>query len=378
MTDSGTFDEPLDAVQARSGNRVNYLAGVMLKVDITVVSAATSDAIAQAQWADILHNLNIYDALNRPWFDQPMNAAPLKELERYLLRRGEYEPAALAADSDATNVRTFYVYVPLRLPFLADPNAHIQPSATALRRITGTWAASGEWGTGQNITESSTVLSVYAVHMPMHGLFSRPWLKYGGFTPSTFTQGRVPIHGRLVSLIAADPAAGATASIGTTDFTLIEMQGGEDDALTTRPEDIDALAEAYNVSLAGEGDAGSADLALPTAAAVRSFPMYFHAPGAKLSELPFCREPKVTLTVGAGAPAVTDQVYAYAVSRARSDQEFAQAIGQSKDFDGTPDVITKAIAAVPGVEGRNGMIRLDHPVSPWLPRRVSQGAVRNA
>lgn len=375
MTDGGSFNEPLDAVTARAGNLVNYLSALVIKVTIVVASAATSDAIAQARWADILHGLQIFDANGEPWFDQPLNAAVLKELERYLTRNGPNEPAAVSADSNTTNTRVLTIRIPFRLPkLLIDPNLHLQPSALMCKRIIGTWGASGEWGTGQNITETSTIARIYAEHLPLHGLYSRARLKFGAYQMSQFLHERIPVNGRPLAIVVGDDAAGATTTIGATDFTDYQFEGGEQGALNTLRENIDIPAQAYNADIAG--DANDAQLALPSGGAARSFPIYAAHAQAKISEIPFARHPKLTLIVGAGTPGGSDQKVFMAVSRARNDGRFAQGIGLSKDFDGSPDSVRKALDVAPGVEGRNGQIRADHPVGPWLARKVSQKIIR--
>lgn len=373
---AGSFDEPLDSVRSRSNRDINYLSAIMLRIQVTLTSAATSDAITQEAYAAILPELQFFDQNDQEYFDRRLSLATLQEIIRYLLLAGPQQPAAIAADSNTTNTFTMLCTIPYYLPHMHDPWAALQPSAL-LKRVVGRWPVAGVWGTGQVVT-TATTMEVYAIHRARGVLETGPRLHYGAFVPTVFVQGRVPLNGKIVTLGVGDPAAGATTTIGATDFTQYEIEGVNHN---TRREDVDVPSLYYNSAQAQSGDADDNQVALATSGSARSFPLIQPDARAKISDLPMEREPAVTLIVGAGAPGLTDQEYIYSVLRPYSNANFARAIGNSRDFAIDARGVGAAITAATGPVGRKGIIPATSQQAPFLKRRLNlaitaQGPVR--
>jgi len=366
MVSDDPISDDLENVQARAPNgNVNHLLGILLHFHVVLVSAATSDAIVQEQFAGLLPQLQFYDSVGESLFDHTMSLAAFNHISAYLERRGPQDPAAIAADSNTTHTIEMVAYIPYYLSWLRDPLMHVQPSAL-LTSFEGRWAAGDVWGTGQTITVASSYLDIYFDHIPLKLLDSRPKLVYGRVRPREWLDGTVPLNGRVLGLLLDDDAAGAVTTLGATDFTDLQVDG---QTVGLRRQPINANTLAYNAHHQGGGDAHDGQIALPTSGDARWLPIINNGRDCKLSEVPHERNLGVSLIEGAGAPALTDHYYTYAVSRPRDDFKLAEAIGRSGAFTLTPKGAQVAVTAQSRVRGLKGVIpESSTEMGPWLPK----------
>lgn len=367
----GPIEEVFDNVRARTGKDINYLKGIMLKITQSLTSAATSNAIAQDQFPGVLPSVNFEDQNGENLFDNFMSAMSIEEVARFLYRRGPVRPTALAADTNTTNTKTQLVYIPFWFPHLQDPRLFLQPAAL-LKKIKGTWAANTLYGTGQTIA-AATTMEVYADYLPLPKLEGSARVTFGQYQLRKFLEDPLPLRGRVLAALVTDPLASATSRIGTTDFTDFEIAGN--DLATYVRTSVDAPAHGWNISAGLSGDDDDGVATVPSAAAARSIPLYVHPVDCQASELPEEGEPSLSLIVGAGAPALTEQAIVYAVARPYSDEKLASVVGRSRDFDVDTQQAMKMLSVSPGSNGRQGTIPGDHPLAPYLRRTALVGAV---
>jgi len=373
----------LTHVQARAGDFIYYSMGCMIEVDITLVSAATSDAIVQPQFPGILTGVQLYDANDEEWFDNVLEAAVLAELNRFVRRAGPDEIAAISADSNTTHsppTMTLRIWIPHYLPSLEDPRFHIQPAELVYKKFVATLGATTLWGTGQVVTAASTAIRLFVDLVPMRGLWSRARLAAFAHTQSKFLDEVVNTRGRPLYVGLVDHNAGATTTFAATDLTQYEIKGGRFGVYGNRGrQNIDAPAMLYNSMWGGSGDAGEGQYPVATGGAARSIPLLTHKPGAQISEIPYAENLTVSQVVGAGAPALTDHKICGLVSRPRDDIAFARGLAGSRTFPGTYDELIAGLGGNARGKGRSGQVQLQgHEMGNYLPRAWSREAARKA
>lgn len=342
----------------------NYIAGLFGLVRMTLTSAATSDAITQDQFARILTQFQVLDPNGKPWLDNDFNGCALRELQRALLMCGYFDPTAIAADSNTARTVNIPFYLPYSLPkLLKDQDACLRLAAE-LASIRFAMAASTIYGTGQTI--SACTLNLYADVVQRPKLRLKGRLKYSYKSPTTFSQEKLSIFGRLLYLGVHDVAGAATPTIGTTDFTAYEIIGRKLN-IASQPNDLPTWVA--NIARLCVGDAHDAALVVPNVAAVKGMALYYAPQRVDVGKLGEETEIQLTLTTGAGAPAVTDQVVMIARITGREEGVQAAAIGAVPSAGLTAQQVIQA--RVPGVEGKAGSIPKDNAVGRYLPRPVA-------
>ena len=363
--------EDLNSVPEMQGNLFNYVHSLMVDVEVALTSAATSDAIVQHQFAGIVDEVQVFNSHGKPWFDTPLSGPAIRILEQYMLRKGPADPTAIAANSNTTHTCRIILIVPYVFPQILTRPYDLMPLAAELHQMYFKWAAANTYGTGQTIG-ATTRARIYANLVPRPQLKVKDRVRYGWKTPARFEWDTIPINGRLLAAIVADDSAAATATIGTTDFTDYELQGRE---VNVGRQAILAPTYAYNSALSRFGDAHDAYRPLVTVAAVTDFPLFTPGEGTSIGSLPREGDLRVRLITGAGAPAVTDQIYLWARLTGRPELEFATVIGNSREIDLTRQGVLAALDPVVESTQKKG-VPLGHPVATHLPRRINVKAAK--
>jgi hypothetical protein len=339
---------------------------VLIHVQMTLTSAATSDAIAVHQYPLVVDAVTLYNALgDMLLMDTPLSGCVIRQIMRYVLRNGlaSSDHAAIAADSNAARTVHIPLYIPAWQPAMDDPEIGM-PLAGLLQRMELRWsttAAATLYGTGQAATV--IVADVYADVVAKNTLEIGPEVRYGSRNPAKFSREVLGLNGKVLFLTVADTDGSATASIGTTDFTDIEIQGH--DGLECPRQDVDSPGLLWNCT-GGEPTA----LAYPTASAVESFLLYAHPFGCDAGCLPNEGDVTITLATGAGAPAVADQEFIWGVLRKADTARTAQSIGASKSLPFRSGDADKAAAGAVQARGKKGGIARSHPMFGYLRRRL--------
>lgn len=377
LTTGESFDLDLNMIRAREGSMVNMALGLVVEVDVAMLAAATSDAIAQARWAKLVTNLQVLDLTGKPIpiTPVPMEAAVVKELvSRVIQRGGGDEPASVAADSNTTNNRTLRIAIPFTLPHLKSWRDLLFPAAFIgrLRGTVPTFASPG-FGTGHTITSMTINVNIAYLPIPAERLAANARLELRARNPSRHDQEPFEINGRLVALAVVDHNAGATTTIGATDISEIRVEGAQ---FNVPQQDVDVPTHVWNaLGIPGHGDADDAPLELPSGGTARTVLLYAAALAAKISEFPDEAMPKVTITEGAGNPAEADHKLAAVVIKPRDEDWFAANLGLSKHFQPNADQVRQTLMLNDKVEGLNGPIDRAHRDAPYLPVRLALAKV---
>ena len=324
----------------------------MLDVKLTLVSAATSDAIVARQYAGLLQGFRIDDVDGLPFgMEQSLKGALLRTVMALVNREvpTKHDAAGIAANSNTTNTIVFRLWLPFHQPALGDPYL-LCPPAYRLRKAEVRWCGATQFGTGQVITAATTYARLYAITQAKAALSPVGELVYVERPVSQFSREIVPLRGSTLFLALADLAAGAATTIGATDFTYSEIVSQEH--LGHGRLEIDVPTKEYN----GVGNPNAAVLALPTAGTSDFALQFVHPWGASLGDCPNERDVEVTLEVGAGAPALADQSFLYAVVRPADIQRQARAFGAASEFHSSADRFIAAYNASKSVRGNSGII----------------------
>lgn len=361
----------LNQLQAKngSGGIPLYIRGILLKFYINETAAATSAAIAQGMWCTLLSSLEFRDNCGRKFLTRnPIEGRFWRANLRYLRREGYNDPAALAANSDATNERAMDIYIPLALPFaLQDDELHIQP-ASRLRggSISLGWSAATAYGTGHTINTTTYCLMFVDV-VERNAYEAHPELEFATVTPDLFDQYRLNVMGRLLSCFLFRPDGGGV--FAANDFTHVEVRG---DTINQNRQIIDAYSHFYNSAMVNDGDGGDAYQLLPTAGTAEDFPVYLAPDNAKITQVPPETSPVITLVDGAGAPAVSDQKWGICVSKPANLAHAAESMGLSDQVPLQQENVLRAFKVDTTSKGlRGGNVDQHNPAWAWLPKKVN-------
>lgn len=340
-----------------------YVAGILVLIRLALSSASTSDAITQDQFLRILSQFQIFDPNGVPWLDNDFNGCALRELERVMMQRGYHDPIAIAANSNTTHAPIVTAYLPYSLPKVLKEQDACLPLAAELSKLRYAFAASTIYGTGQTIGTTTMDLIADVVTRPRLRLKGR--LKYGYRTPTTWDKDRHSVFGRLVYLGLHDIDGAATPTIGTTDFTHYELRGRQFN-VSRQENDIPTILA--RVARLNVGDAHDAAIAIPNVAACKANLLYMAPARSDISKLPEEAELQLSLTRGAGAPALTDQVVMMARVVAREEEKQAKALGAVQSSGVHAADVVKALA--PAAEGKAGTIPVKSRMGRYLSRPV--------
>lgn len=364
----------LNAVPSKAPNGLPWaVQGVLLNCRLVLVSASTSDAVAQGEFSRMLNTIMFYDASGKPILtDNPVSGRVLRAMLTYLRRTGYADPASISANSNQTNTREVNFYLPLRLEEAlsdADVDAHVF-LAEILKggRIEINWCASDEFGTGQVITAASSYCNVHLDLVPARKLEATPGLWFGSKYPDTFDRWRMPIHGKPLAIAWVDPTAAGL--IDATDFTTFEIRG---DTLDINRQNLDAAGILYNLAYVNAGDGDDGFKPLQSSGSAEDAPIYVAQNKSDLSKLPTETEPIMTFIVGAGNPSLTEFVIGYVVSRPVDTAHFAEVIGRSSQIPLSTADVSRALTQDPAAKGKNGTVGQNDAswVYPWLKKPVN-------
>jgi hypothetical protein len=379
FTSNSVEARDLNAVPAKAPNgRPWEIRAIMLKISISELAAAASDAIAAQDWCAIIQSLEFRDNTGRPFLtDNPLLGRFVREMKRYIARRAPTDPALVAANSNTTNLRQLVLTLPLRLDFLADPDDHLK-LATQLRNgeirlgwCTGTLSAS-PFGTGHTIN-AATQCDILLDLVPCRNLKARPSLLYGTKVPDTFDRCKLPVIGKTLIMNVFRPENLLTG-IATTDFVDVELRGNE---LDVNRQSVDNTVHEFNENYLRDSAAALIAPTVGPAATVPSVPLYCAPNGASLAEIPSETEPTVTLT-GNPLPAVTTVRFGYLISKPVDLDHFSNVVEASPDLpisrEGVRAGIAAARAAVAGKNGRG--VHSEDPVRGWVPHPIDVSAAK--
>lgn len=307
------FRETLKAIPLTDeAGRILYLHQIKVRMEFTLTSAATSTAINQDQWWALLPQIQFRDILGRELFrNGALKMAGMREVNRVIGRCGPRDPTAIAADTNTARSVVVRGEIPFRLPRALEVAKDTMFPAAFLGEVeglTGSFLTGGAYGTGQVVTAAT--LQIIMDYAPLDDIFVPSDLQFLQLGLSKFDQETLPLNGSVLYLGLVDDAAGATTTIAANDFTHLQVKGKT--LRHRQDEDVDLPTELWNDYHGGFGDAHDATLAMPTAGTARQVLIYGPPERAKISDLPSEDTVALTMTVGAGAPAVGDQ-RAYAV-----------------------------------------------------------------
>lgn len=363
---SGLTDkQELSSIKTRDPNgRWNYVKGFLIELYLTIAGASTSDAITARQMFDMVRELSLTDnAGRRILFDTPVGLHILRNIVTYLTGKGQQSVTAISADSNTTNTRKLYVYVPLEQPLLEDRDALIQPAAM-LNHGTATVKWSGDGlGTGQTIGAGSYV-RIYADVVGRDDVEHRAEMFIGVKVPSTFSGDRVPLNGRV--MLFGVGIEGPTATLASNDWTDYGLEGRE--TSVPRGTDIDTPTNILNRHIR---DIAS-EKTLPSAGSIVDFPLIAPVAGEKLSDMPYEDNLIVYMTSGAGAPGVADQSFFYVAVRPKNTAGLANALGATQAVKGNAGEWAQQLASANagGARGRSGGLGPEHKMSPFVASKV--------
>jgi hypothetical protein len=343
FTAGTTETRDLNAVPAKNPQGLPYgIRGILLQCQLTLVSAATSDAVAQGGYARLINTVQFFDAAGRPFVtENPVSGRALRGLLSLVRFRGYSDPTALSANTNTTNTKKVNFYIPFTFPeMLEEKDIHV-PLAALLRdgRIEINWCAATEFGTGQVITAASTYCNIYLDIVPLRKVESAPQLIIGTKVPDTYDRYRLPLHGKPLCLALVNPSA--AGAVGSTDFTNLEIRG---DTIDMNRQDIDAPTHHYNTAIINDDDGDGGYKALPSSGSAEELLMFVGRKMESIAKLPTETEPVITWTQGAGAPALTKYVVAYIVSRPSDDAHFADVVGRSSQVALSREDVQKGLS----------------------------------
>ena len=350
-------------VRARRGT-LNYIRGFLVELYLTVTAASTSDAVTARQMLDMLRGLELFDGGNSKFlFDGPMRGHLLRILEGYLGGKAIHAPTAVSANANEVWTRYIPLYIPLELKLLADKRLCMQPAARLEQGIAAVrWSGDG-LGTGQTIGSGSFV-RLYADVVQREKFTNNAELFLGEKVPTTFRSDKVPLQGHVAFFGVAIP--GDTATVATNDFTTVGMQGHDIDV--QRGTDIRVSTELYNRSVRDT----AAEKTVPGDATTTDFPLIFMDDETQLSDMPLEESLEVSFDTGAGAPAVADQSFIYAVIREKNNEAVAKSLGSSSIKGSSADwkrALDQADQSNGG-QGFGGSIGRENPIARFLPTTV--------
>ncbi len=367
----------LNGVPAKAPNgRPWEIRRIILKITVAELAAAVSNAIAAADWCQIVRSLEFRDNTGKPFLtDNPLLGRVIREFFRYIHRRAPNDPALVAANSNTTNTRVLCLSIPLRLPFLADPDDHVK-LATQLRNgeIRLGWPdftlGNTGWSTGHSITTASCEVLLDLV--PCRNLKARPSLLYGTKVPDTFDRCKLPISGRLLQLMVSR-VENVLTGVTSTDFVDIEARGNEIDI---NRQSVDNPTHEFNEAYLADT---AAALTPPTTGGtgVPSYPIFTLPFGGSLAEAPSETEPVITLT-GNPLPSLTSQVFAYLMSKPVDLDHFARMVEASPDLPLSREGVRAGIQAAANAKiGKSGKgLHSDDPVADWVPMPIDVAAAK--
>lgn len=346
--------------------RQYYVRGFYFELKLNLTSASTSDAITAKAMLDMIREISIVDNAGRRFlFDTPVGLNILAIIETYLRNKRSQALAttAISANSNTTNTPTLKVFIPLEQVMLADRKVCLQPAAALNHGVmTVRWSGSG-LGTGQTIN-ASTRLRVYADLVARDTFDHRAELFIGVKVPSTFSGDRVPLNG-LVALfgVGVEDGSAGSSTIASNDFTDYGLEGR--DLSVARGTDIDVPANLFNLHVPDK----DAEITIPSTGTITHFPLVFPTQGAQLSDMAYEDQLVTYLTAGAGAPAVTDQSFFYAVIRPRNVPGLAAALGATQAVKGNGGEWSKVLASANAADGRGmqGGVPRGHRLHAFLP-----------
>jgi hypothetical protein len=352
------------------------IRAILFKVNIVELAAAVSDAIAADQWSTILQSLELRDNTGKPFLtDNPITGRAVRKFHEYVMRRNHVDPALVAANSNTTNTRQLVLTLNLRHPFLKEPDDHMKLAAqlrggeVRFGWCIGTLGAS-PFGVGHTV-QATTFVEVLLDLVPARTFKAKPSLFYGTKIPDTFDRYKLPVVGKILTL-GLFRLQNTGAVIGATDFVDVEARGNE---LDINRQSFDNLAHEYNSQYLE--DTASAK-AVQSGGAADDVPLYMYPRHGSLAEVPTETEPNITLTVGAGNPALTTVAWGYCISKPVDIDHFSTVVETSKELPITRQGILAAVAADDAVKGADGnMVSKVNPVRGWLPKLINVGVAKS-
>lgn len=134
-----------------------YLKKILCRLNLSLDSAATSDAVAGRRMIETINAINLKPKVG-PALIENVSGAAFRWLQRTLTLRAPLDPANLAANSNDTNTRSIVFEIPFADKRAKEPMDSAQPLAwLAEGALNIKWAASDNFGTGQVIGDETSL-----------------------------------------------------------------------------------------------------------------------------------------------------------------------------------------------------------------------------
>lgn len=302
-----SVDVSLNTLLKKGSRGAFIVSHIECRLDLVLTSAATSDAVTGRRMVEAIDRFTFGGDKSNVGI-QNLSGFAMRQLQTPLTGRAPRDPADLAANSNATNNKTFRWVMPFADKRAANPGEQGIPAGYLSKgNIRTTWATNSFFGTGQTIaTTTKLYVTIYYFEMEDDEKVASTRVLYRQKSLEKF-EGQVLEAGTLTDLVLAFKNGGT--ELASDDFTTIGIK--VDEAQLCNNEDLDKRVDAFNAQMIADAAAYINAPEDSASSVVESVPILWPGrDGYKLTKLPQAHQ-TYTFDIGQGSapPTVTDLIF---------------------------------------------------------------------